>query len=371
MDAGRHVNLPPDGLASAAAPRSLMERRQTYNPWTARKDYPSPRTPHQEQEQPFSRRFETLRLGEVETIQIRRNKSSALECTLAESALALTSMQKIRAVPRSYRALAESKGKQTPSPRDRTSKVPRAGRSRTLSAQDGALPRTPHKDEEQSFSRRLDKMRTPRSSYDLLQRWDEIRRQHVLECKLAEWALAESTGKHTPVPGDLTSKSSPRGEGKTRSQATDDQGENNPRDMIPPPESGILTARARYEYNPEDTQKRDVRASRQDNQEFTEFSNVLYEDLKHKPVAYRFARTTGLGITSDAIDCKDSPPRPKNAGVATVTCITAPYCTYHSTPSQHGEPSPSSFGTGARRVRGSSSRHHGGHGSYCGYTYQF
>ena len=74
MDTGQHENLPP-GLASAA-PRSLVERGQMYNPRTAHKDYPSPRTPHKEQE----RRIQ-----------------------------APTSMERIRTVPRSYRTLTESK----------------------------------------------------------------------------------------------------------------------------------------------------------------------------------------------------------------------------------------------------------------------
>ena len=117
MDTGQHENLPP-GLASAA-PRSLVERGQTYNPRTARKDYSPPRTPHKEQE----RRIQ-----------------------------APTSMEKIRTVPRSYRTLTESKVLTLDKvladiatceeflarePRERTSKVSGAGRSiKTLSAQD-------------------------------------------------------------------------------------------------------------------------------------------------------------------------------------------------------------------------------------------
>ena len=117
MDTGQHENLPP-GLASAA-PRSLVERGQTYNPRTARKDYSPPRTPHKEQE----RRIQ-----------------------------APTSMEKIRTVPRSYRTLTESKVLTLDKvwadidtceeflarePRERTSKVSGARRSiKTLSAQD-------------------------------------------------------------------------------------------------------------------------------------------------------------------------------------------------------------------------------------------
>ena len=178
MDTGQHENLPP-GLASAA-PRSLVvERGQTYNPRTARKDYSPPRTPHKEQE----RRIQ-----------------------------APTSMEKIRTLPRSYRTLTESKVLTLDKvwadiatceeflarePRERTSKVSGAGRSiKTLSAQDDY---------------------DSDSESDSDSEWDEINEIISAFLSYRTWR-AKSRGYHTSAPGDLTSKSSPREKENTRGQ---------------------------------------------------------------------------------------------------------------------------------------------------------
>ena len=178
MDTGQHENLPP-GLASAA-PRSLVvERGQTYNPRTARKDYSPPRTPHKEQK----RRIQ-----------------------------APTSRAKIRTVPRSYRTLTESKVLTLDQvwadiatcekflarePRERTSKVSGAGRSiKTLSAQDDY---------------------DSDSESDSDSEWDEINEIISAFLSYRTWR-AKSRGYHTPAPGDLTSNSSPREEEKPRGQ---------------------------------------------------------------------------------------------------------------------------------------------------------
>ena len=414
MDTGQHENLPP-GLASAA-PRSLLERGQTYNPRTAHKDCLSPRTPHKEQERriqaPTSmekirtvpRSYRTLTeskvlaldkfLADIATCEeflartpapgdvTARGKSSprgegnraiglkerqnlALYNPQQETFSArfslmahapdtpavqfLLQVQKLMAVHqvmlttdyaritvsklgneflrdsvqtdlRSFRRNhpesdtvtfsllrrfietweanhthqmeTYSKDLSQHSPPHRLEKrfsrqladVPR-DRIDALLSQDGSSPRTPHRDEEQSLSRRLTAQSRAERRAEILR--FEIRRE-------AAWELAL-----TATPGNRTSRrSTSRGEGKPRPQATnrtDDQGWLQTRNL----------------------------PLHQDYQEFTEYSDVLYNDLV--PLRARFAhttRTTNPGVTSAVIGCEDSPPKPKDTGFATVVATS-------------------------------------------------